>query len=148
MSLEILRSRRVDDKHGRINPRTGAGYLYLMMTRATAICLILGAVTASCYGSRALTSDASVEPPPDGDITMKDAKELAAGRMTLGGNIETRVLCNETEDVIETAVRAAFEGPKDRFVLVTTAGCSPTLAEREYRNYMRLIDVWEELSPI
>jgi len=89
-----------------------------------------------------------VEPPPDGDITMRDAKALAAGRITLGGNVETRVLCNETEDVVEAATRAAFEGDNTRYMLVTTAGCSPALAEREYANYMRMIDVWEELSPL
>ena len=89
-----------------------------------------------------------VEPPPDGDITLADAKALAAGRITLGGNIETRVMANETEEVVEHAVRAAFDGGKERFILVTTAGCSPTLSDREFRNYMRLVDVWEELSPI
>lgn len=87
-----------------------------------------------------------VEPPPDGDITLADAKRLAAGRITLGGNIETRIMANEPEEIVERAVRAAFEGDKNRHVLVTTAGCSPTLSDREYRNYQRLIDVWEELS--
>ena len=89
-----------------------------------------------------------VEPPPDGDITMRDAKALADGRITLGGNIECRILCNEPAEVVETATRAAFEGDNHRYALVVTAGCSPTLAEREYKNYMRMIDVWEELSPL
>lgn len=89
-----------------------------------------------------------VEPPPDGDITMAEAKQLAAGRIALGGNVETRVLCNESAETVERAVRAAFEGGRERLVLVTTAGCSPVLAEREFQNYLRLIDVWEELSPI
>jgi len=89
-----------------------------------------------------------VEPPPDGDITMAEAKEVADGRITLGGNIEARILCNESEEVVEQAVRAAFEGGKGRFVLRPTEGPSPRLSEREFRNYMRMIDVWEELSPI
>lgn len=89
-----------------------------------------------------------VEPPPDGDITMAEAKQLAAGRITLGGNIEARILCNEPEEAVEQAVHAAFEGGKERFVLSTTAGPSPTITEREFRNTMRLIDSWEELSPI
>ena len=87
-----------------------------------------------------------VEPPPDGDVTMAEAKELAAGRITLGGNIECRVLCIESEDAVETAVRAAFEGGKERLILRPTEGPSPTLGEQEFRNYMRMIDVWEELS--
>lgn len=89
-----------------------------------------------------------VEPPPDGDITMREAKELARGRITLGGSVEARVLCNESEEVVEAAARAAFEGGRARFVLQPTAGPSPELTERELRNYMRMIDVWEELSPL
>ncbi len=87
-----------------------------------------------------------VEPPPDGDITMAEAKKIAAGRITLGGNIECRVLCIESENAVETSVHAAFEGGKVRFILRPTEGPSPTLSEQEFRNYMRMIDVWKELS--
>ena len=89
-----------------------------------------------------------VEPPPDGDITMAEAKNVAAGRITLGGNIECRVLCVGSEDDVELAVRAAFEGGRKRFILRPTEGPSPRLSEREFNNYMRLIDIWEELSPL
>ena len=89
-----------------------------------------------------------VEPPPDGDITMAEAKALAAGRLTLGGNIEARVICYESEETVEQAVRAAFEGGKERFILRPTESPSPAIAEREFRNWMTMIDVWEELSPI
>ncbi len=89
-----------------------------------------------------------VEPPPDGDVTMAEAKEIAAGRITLGGNVECRILCRGSEDEVEAVVRAAFEGGKKRFVLRPTEGPSPRLSGREFRNYMRLIDVWEELSPL
>ena len=89
-----------------------------------------------------------VEPPPDGDITMAEAKKIVAGRITLGGNIECRILCNESEEAVETAVRAAFEGGKERFILSTTAEPSPRLSQVEFANYMRMIDVWEELSPL
>lgn len=89
-----------------------------------------------------------VEPPPDGDITMAEAKKLADGRITLGGNIECRILCIESEDAVAEAVQAAFEGGKERFVLRPTEGPSPILTEQEYKNYMRMLDVWEELSPI
>lgn len=88
-----------------------------------------------------------MEPPPDGDITLAEAKEVAAGRLTLGGNIECRILCNGTPDEVERAARAAFEGGKERFVLRPTEGPSPRPAEREYANYVRLMDVWDELSP-
>lgn len=89
-----------------------------------------------------------VEPPPDGDITMAEAKGLAAGRITLGGNVECRVLCNESDVEAERAARAAFEGGKERFVLRPTEGPTPRMSEPEERNYHRLVDIWEELSPI
>ena len=87
-----------------------------------------------------------VEPPPDGDITMAEARKIAARRITLGGNIECRVLCIESEDSVEEAVQAAFEGGKERFILRPTEDPSPVLDEQEFRNYMRMIDVWEEMS--
>jgi len=89
-----------------------------------------------------------VEPPPDGDITMAEAKAVAAGRITLGGNLEARVLCFEPVGTVERAVRAAFEGGNQRFVLRPSEGPSPRLAEREFRNYGRVIDLWEALSPL
>ncbi len=87
-----------------------------------------------------------VEPPPDGDITMAEAKGLAAGRITLGGNLECRVLCNEDEAAAERVVRAAFEGGRERFVLRPTERQSPLMSEQEFRNYMRVVDVWEEIG--
>jgi len=88
-----------------------------------------------------------VEPPPDGDITMTEAKKIASGKITLGGNIECRILCNENEDFVEKTVRDAFEGGKERFILQQTAGSSPIMSKQEFNNYMKMIDVWEELSP-
>ena len=89
-----------------------------------------------------------VEPPPDGDITMTEAKVVADGKITLGGNIEARLLYNESEAEVEQAAHAAFEGGKQRFVFRPSEGPSSQMTEREFKNYMRTIDVWEELSPI
>ena len=47
---------------------------------------------------------------------------------------------------VEAAVREAFEGGKERFVLRPTEDPSPRMSEQEYRNYARLVDVWEEIS--
>ena len=89
-----------------------------------------------------------MEPPPDGDITMAEAKALAAGGITLGGNIEARVLANGSEEEIKAAAGAAFEGGKERFVLQPTAGRDPKMTDKDFRNYMTLIDEWEALSPL
>jgi hypothetical protein len=88
------------------------------------------------------------EPPPDGDITFAEAKALTAGRITLGGNIEARVLECEDADAVERACRAAFEGGAERMVFQTTAGPYCAMTPEMVANYHRLIDVWEELSPI
>jgi len=40
------------------------------------------------------------------------------------------------------------EGGKERLVLRPTEGPSPRLTQREYRNTMGLIDVWDELADI
>ncbi|MGQ9629690.1 MAG: uroporphyrinogen decarboxylase family protein [bacterium] len=87
-----------------------------------------------------------VEPPPDGDITFAEAKAIAAGRITLGGNVEARVIENEGADAVEEATRRAFEGGKERMVLQTTAGPISKITPPILANYHRMIDVWEELS--
>ena len=89
-----------------------------------------------------------VEPPPDGDISFAEAKALAAGRITLGGNIEARILENEGAEAVEQATRAAFEGGKERMILQNTAGPIGEVTPRMRANYHRMIDVWEELSPL
>lgn len=89
-----------------------------------------------------------VEPPPDGDITFAEAKARAAGRITLGGNVEARILENEDADAVEKATRAAFEGGTHRMVLQPTFGPLCTLTASTVANYHRMIDVWEELSPV
>ena len=88
------------------------------------------------------------EPPPDGDITFAEAKSLANGRITIGGNIEARILENADADYVEEATRRAFDGGKARMVLQTTAGPISAMTPRMIENYHRMIDVWEELSPI
>ncbi len=84
-----------------------------------------------------------VEPPPDGDITMAEAKALAGGRIALGGNVECRVLCSGSTEDVRAAVRAAFAGGTYRFVLRPTEGPSPTMARQEFENWMAMVDAWE-----
>ena len=89
-----------------------------------------------------------VEPPPDGDIAFAEAKALAAGRMTLGGNVEARVIEYGSVGEVEEATRRAFEGGKARMVLKLTEGPLRKLGSSALANYHRLIDVWEELSDL
>lgn len=89
-----------------------------------------------------------VEPPPDGDITFAEAKALAAGRITLGGNVEARVLENESVQAAEKATRQAFEGGKERMVLKTSSGPIGRVTPAMLANYHRMVDVWEECSAL
>jgi uroporphyrinogen-III decarboxylase len=89
-----------------------------------------------------------VEPPPDGDITFAEAKKIAAGRITLGGNVEARLFANDSADAVEAATRRAFEGGKDRMVLKTSAEPISEMTPRMLKSYHRMIDVWEALSPL
>ena len=89
-----------------------------------------------------------VEPPPDGDISFAEAKALAKDRITLGGNVEARVLEHGTAEAVEHATRQAFQGGKHRTVLQPSADPVCALTPRMAENYHRLIDVWEELSTI
>lgn len=87
-----------------------------------------------------------VEPPPDGDISFAEAKALASGRMTLGGNIEFRILQNESPNMVEDITRHAFDNGTHRMVLQPSDGPLTTMDSRLINNYDRMIDVWEELS--
>jgi hypothetical protein len=89
-----------------------------------------------------------VEPPPDGDLTFAEAKALTAGRMTLGGNVEARVVANDSHDAVESAARRAFDGGKQRMVFKLSEGPLCALSPRVARNYHRIVDVWEEVSAI
>lgn len=89
-----------------------------------------------------------VEPPPDGDITFAEAKAIAGGRITLGGNIEARLLTYGSLSEVEAAARAAFEGGKARMVLMDSVGPIAQLSPTQVRNYHRVIEVWEELAPM
>jgi hypothetical protein len=85
-----------------------------------------------------------VEPPPDGDITMAEAKALAAGRITLGGNVEARVLELGSRSEVEAAVRAAFEGGTHRMVLRHSVEPIGTITPVMAANYERMLDLYEE----
>jgi hypothetical protein len=89
-----------------------------------------------------------VEPPPDGDITFAEAKALAARRITLGGNVEARILENASVQTVEQAIRKAFEGGKERMVLKASSGPIGTVTPLMLANYHRMVDLWEEVSAL
>jgi len=89
-----------------------------------------------------------MEGPPDGDITMTEAKALVAGRMALGGNVQARLLEKGRSDEVEAATRAALEGDCRRMVLRNTAGPISDFDAVMHANYHRMVDVWEECATL
>jgi uroporphyrinogen-III decarboxylase len=82
-----------------------------------------------------------VEPPPDGDITMVEAKRRVDGRMTLLGNIEFRELEFSGPSRIRELVRAAIvEGGADRVHLYPTATPIEPLTQRYRDNALAYLE--------
>jgi len=81
-----------------------------------------------------------VEPPPDGDIDIEEAKRLAQGRITLIGNIEMRDLEFNTPQQIEDKVENAIcKGGKKHFMLSPTDYVYTTISDRFRDNIIRFI---------
>lgn len=84
-----------------------------------------------------------LEPPPDGDVELKEARRILGSDVTLIGNIEERLFEIGDKDDIERQVRKAIEGgsPDGGFILCPTAMPLTTpLQKRIQRNIMHYID--------
>jgi hypothetical protein len=62
-----------------------------------------------------------VEPPPDGDVTMAEARRMTQGKVTLLGNIEFRELEFASSSRIRELVRTAIQQAGERMVLYPSA---------------------------
>lgn len=89
-----------------------------------------------------------VEPPPDGDITFAEAKAMVAGRMTLGGNVEARVISSGNREEVIKTTEAAFAGGKKRMVLMNSGPLTGAFSPKIVENYHHMIDVWEKNNRI
>ncbi|RLE59531.1 MAG: hypothetical protein DRJ35_05525 [Thermoprotei archaeon] len=84
-----------------------------------------------------------VEPPPDGDVMLKEARAILGDKVTLIGNIEERLLHRGKKEEVERAVRTAIEegasgGP---FILCPTAMPLTTPLDRNIQeNIIHYID--------
>lgn len=83
-----------------------------------------------------------LEPPPDGDITLKEARDILGDKVVLIGNIEERLFEIGSKDDIETAVKNAIEEASDGpFILCPTAMPLTTpLDKRIQENIIHYID--------
>ncbi len=85
-----------------------------------------------------------VDPLPDGDVELKEAREILGDKITLIGNIEERLLEINSKEEIEKAVRKAIEEgrtPNGGFILCPTAMPLTTpLNKKVQENIIHYID--------
>ncbi len=84
-----------------------------------------------------------VEPPPQGDIELEEAKKRAAAgsSMSLMGNIEVSDLENSPAGLIEVQVRRVMgQGSRRHFILGTSAQVVSAISDRLHDNLIRFIE--------
>lgn len=82
-----------------------------------------------------------VEAAPFGEITLKEAREITNGEMTLTGNIQFSELVNEDTEYIKKRVQQIItEAGKKRLIVSTTATPLERITPKLYDNYNAMID--------
>jgi len=82
-----------------------------------------------------------VEPPPNGDIEISEAKRKTQGKITLVGNIEFEDLEHCSPKEIDEKVRKAiYEGGRKKFILAPSAGPITFVSDRLRENCIQFIE--------
>jgi len=90
-----------------------------------------------------------IEPPPDGNITLKEVKDQYGDKLVLFGNIELKLLETGTVEDIRACVKQQMDDAKGDggfIMLPTAAPINEPLAELTERNYMAWIDAGLEFG--
>ena len=90
-----------------------------------------------------------IEPPPDGNITLKEVKEQFGDKLVLFGNMELKLLENGSVDDIRACVKQQLDDAKagGGFIMLPTAApINEPLAPQTERNYMAWIDAGLEFG--
>ena len=92
-----------------------------------------------CLVEMGFDSTDPVEPPPGGDVTYAQAREIADGRITLIGNLEFDELCFSEPSHIRQRVKEILSQGTDRLILTASAdpvsAVTPQLADN-YRAWV------------
>ena len=82
-----------------------------------------------------------MEPPPDGDLTLAEARRMAQGRMTLVGGLEFRDFESCSPDEIEVKAKEAIDqGGRTHYVLGASAVAMTFISDRFRDNVIRFIE--------
>ena len=91
-----------------------------------------------------------IEPPPMGDVTLREAKARVGRDLTIVGNIQHHDLCTMPEDLFREMVAETVSAGKEggRFILSPTATPFgwPTMDDRTRRNHLAMLDVGLKLG--
>jgi hypothetical protein len=85
-----------------------------------------------------------VEPPPAGDVTFREAREIVQDRLTLIGNLEFDELENREPDYIASRVKEILSHGSDRLVIGSSAGPIHALTPKIATNYKSWIKTYLE----
>ncbi len=92
-----------------------------------------------------------IEPPPCGSLTLAEAKERIAGRMSLDGGIQDGdFYLLEPEEMVQVVEETVRMGkPGGCFILCPTSAPSttPTLSEKNIANYKAFVETGMRLAP-
>lgn len=87
-----------------------------------------------------------VEPPPQGDVTYAQARDIAGDQLTLIGNLEFSDLCNAEPAFIEKQVRDILSMGTRRVILSASAGPITHVTRKLVDNYKTWIDTVREFG--
>jgi len=93
-----------------------------------------------CMKRMGVDSTDPVEPPRAGDVTYEEAREIAAGELTLAGNLEYDELESATAGEIKARVRDIARFGSRRLILAASAGPISSVSPRLVKNYKTWID--------
>ncbi len=85
-----------------------------------------------------------VEPPPSGNVTYAEAREITDGKLTLVGNLEFDELENRDSGYIRERVQEILSLGKERLILGASAGPLNAMTPQLVDNYKTWIDTYLE----
>lgn len=86
-----------------------------------------------------------VEPSPQGDVSMREGFEIAAGKMTLIGNLEWADLELCSQEQIRERVRALGEFKHERLIVASSAGPITSVTSKLVDNHLAWLEAYEEV---
>jgi len=99
-----------------------------------------------CMVDMGIDSTDPVEPPPAGNVTWAEARQIAGNDLTLIGNFEFDALCFAETDHIRERVREMLSKGTRRMIMGASAGPISAVSPQLAANYRAWIETARELS--